>query len=373
MKLHFKLPVIVVWLYSVGIFGQTESIISKSFETDAKTTALIKLNGEYVQILSSPDNKLYVEYTIDFENYPERKKTRIRDKIDMDIKKVDNHISIISKSFSPWWELAYEHLFKKDSSFKISSKRKTKSDIVKEIEAFYTRKNPYVETIELFFHNDIEKKNSLIEKENRKKTRTFYETLTIKIPPSMDITIGAKDSKIIIKDAIENKLSIRLDGGRIIARSLKNKHNFIKVRNALVGIQSLNGGKLFLNSVKKGLIASVEDTELTAEFSNIEIGHIGKNNTFTDFSNTTVIYNFSDDFETFKLKSEYSKLHCFKPNDNFGLKVSGYNTIVNENGKKVNKNLNGKNDLFNINKKEDQPFSGQMDWNIVHGFVFLYQ
>lgn len=369
---------LLVFLLPMLSIGQTETVISKSFDTDESTTALIKLNGEYVEILASPDDKLYVDYIIDFDNYPERKKEKITEQVKLQVKKTDNHISIVNNDKQRGYYILnsiMNSLYKKDSLRDVKSNRKTETAVKNEIKDFYRRRGLYEEYLENKYKTDSIKKEDLIDKHNRKRKKGFKKTLIIKVPTKMALTVNAKYSTLVIKNTLRNRLSVRMDGGKLIAQGFANKNNYIKVNNTIVGIEAINGGKLFLNSVKKGLIGNIANTTLTSEFSDVEIGVVDQNNVFKDFSNETIIYGFSDDFESFRLNSEYSKIHYFKPNGDYKLKAFGYNTIVEENGKKRNTVIGNKDEkkaLYKVKSKMGDPYAGSIHFDVVHGFVFVY-
>ncbi|MGC1203668.1 MAG: hypothetical protein WA839_02135 [Flavobacteriaceae bacterium] len=374
--LHFKIT-LLLYFSSIAIIAQTENLFSKNFETNDNTTVFITLSGEYVEIESSPDDKFYVDYNINFENYPDRKKQNIRDYVKIKAEINDNHITLESGSKSNRYRLDYifGSLYKKDTLNKVSSSQKTKATILNEIKELTIRKPFYINYLEQKYRNDIKKRDELIEKYNRKKKRAFNKQIIIKVPVNLNLTIDAKYATILIKNDLKNKLSFRLDGGRFISKVLNNKANIIKAEDVVFAVESLNGGEISLKNINKGLIGSISNTIFSAEFSSIQIGELKENNVFDDFSNETVIHNFSNDFKSFDLNSEYSKIHFFRPKNDFTLKAIGYNTIVNLPNKDIKgttKQENKKEEFFKLNTKDKGIFSGYINFDIIHGFIFIY-
>jgi len=374
--LQFKLW-LLIFFTSIALIAQTENIYSKSFKTNAATTALLKLSGGSVEIQSSLDDKLYVEYNVDFENYPNRKKKAVIEKVQVEAKMTDNHITLVDKSKFYNYRLnsIFGILYRKDTLKEKTYIQKSKALILSEIKDASLTKSFYIEYLKHKYRNDIKKRDELINKYNRKKKRRVIKNFIIKVPKHLDLTIDAKYTIISIKSDLKSKLSLRLDGGKLMSQSLNNQGNVIKVKDAVFMAESIDGGELSLNNVKKGLIGRINNVKLSTEFSNLEIGDLQKNNRFTGFSNSLVIHNFSDNFNEFNLLSEYSKIHYFKLNTDYVLNAYGFNTVVNvdNNIEKITPTKNGeKTEFFKIKSSGKGLFSGTINFDITHGFIFIH-
>ncbi len=375
--LQFKLW-LLMFLSSATLLAQKENIYSKNFKTDKNTTALLKLKGGTVKIESSPDENFYVEYNVVFDNYPKRKKKGIIEKIEIEAQMSDNHITLVDKSkiyFNARLNAMLGNLYKKDTSKVKNYNKKSKQDLIEEIKEIRTPVSFYEELIKNSSRYSAKEKEELINKFNSRKKRSYNKSFIIKIPTNIELTIDAKNTIIRLANNLENKLSVRLDGGKFIAKSLSNNSNVIKVKDALFLTENINGGEFALNNIKKGLIGSINNINLLAEFSNLEIGEVQQNNNFKGFSNDILIHNFSNNFNQFDLFLEYSKIHFFKLSHDYELNAIGYNTLVNIGniiGKVAPQKSNKKEKFFVKERSGKGLFSGIMNFDLTHSFINIH-
>ncbi|WP_339893374.1 hypothetical protein [uncultured Algibacter sp.] len=375
--LQFKLW-LLMFLSSATLLAQKENIYTKSFKTDKNTTALLKLTGGTVEIESSPDENFHVEYSVEFDNYPKRKKKEVIEKVKIETQMSDNHITLIDKSkfyFNSRIYTLLGTLYKKDTTKVKNYNKKSKQDLIEQIKESSAPISFYEEMIKNSNRHSTKEKEELIKKYKSRKKKGYNRIFIIKVPRNIELTIDAKNTVIRLNNNLVNKLSVRLSGGKFIAKSLSNQSNVIKVKNALFLAENINGGELALNNIKKGLIGSINEANLLAEFSNLEIGEIQKNNTFKGFSNDILIHNFSADFKQFDLFLEYSKIHFFKLINDYELKAIGYNTLVNI-GNTVEKAASSKSDkketFFVKERSSEGLFSGIMNFDMTHGFINIH-
>ncbi|PIA78843.1 hypothetical protein BFR04_04750 [Gaetbulibacter sp. 4G1] len=375
--LQFKLW-LLMFLSSATLLAQKENIYSKNFKTDKNTTALLKLKGGTVKIESSPDENFYVEYNVVFDNYPKRKKKGIIEKIEIEAQMSDNHITLVDKSkiyFNARLNAMLGNLYKKDTSKVKNYNKKSKQDLIEEIKEIRTPVSFYEELIKNSSRYSAKEKEELINKFNSRKKRSYNKSFIIKIPTNIELTIDAKNTIIRLANNLENKLSVRLDGGKFIAKSLSNNSNVIKVKDALFLTENINGGEFALNNIKKGLIGSINNINLLAEFSNLEIGEVQQNNNFKGFSNDILIHNFSNNFNQFDLFLEYSKIHFFKLSHDYELNAIGYNTLVNIGNiiGKVAPQKSDKKEKFFVKERSGKGlFSGIMNFDLTHSFINIH-
>ncbi|MCL6293591.1 hypothetical protein [Jejuia spongiicola] len=375
--LQFKLW-LLMFLSSATLLAQKENIYSKNFKTDKNTTALLKLKGGTVKIESSPDENFYVEYNVVFDNYPKRKKKGIIEKIEIEAQMSDNHITLVDKSkiyFNARLNAMLGNLYKKDTSIVKNHNKKSKQDLIEEIKEIRTPVSFYEELIKNSSRYSPKEKEELINKFNNRKKRSYNKSFIIKIPTNIELTIDAKNTIIRLTNNLENKLSVRLDGGKFIAKSLNNNSNVIKVKDALFLTENINGGEFALNNIKKGLIGSINNINLLAEFSNLEIGEVQQNNNFKGFSNDILIHNFSNNFNQFDLFLEYSKIHFFKLSHDYELNAIGYNTLVNIDNiiGKVAPQKSDKKEKFFVKERSGKGlFSGIMNFDLTHSFINIH-
>jgi hypothetical protein len=291
----------------------------------------------------------------------------------------NNHITLLDKSknnlYSKMFNNILQSLYKKDTTKRKIYTKKNKKDFIDELKEV---KAP------ISFYNEFVKNNSrlskiekekLINKHNnieRRKSKKY--DFTIKIPKNIELTIDAKNTIIRLNNHIENKLSIRLSGGKFIAKSFNNINNVIKVKDASFLVENINGGELSLNNVRKGLIGSINEMKLSSEFSIFEIGEIKQNNTIKGFSNDIMIHSFSNKFKQFGVSLEYSKFRFFNLTNDYQLNIYGHNTIV-DNNNSIKKSTSSKNNtktaFFVKNSNNKDLSSGTMNFNTNHSFIYI--
>lgn len=372
---------LLIFITSTTLVAQKVNVYTKSFETNKNTTALLKLRGGAVKIKSSPDENFYIEYNYEFKNYSKRKREKLlkkfRKKIKLEVSIKNNHITLLKDSDYPD-SFYYNHF---------NFINRNKNDTYKEKKLKHKLKKMFLEEIKqksnmsqyAVFINSTnfseERKKELIYNITNTKKRVYIKTFVIRIPKNLNTTIDAKNTNVRIYDDLKNELSIRINRGRFIAKSLNNNRNVIKVKDAVFIVEDVNGGDLTLNNVRKGLIGSLNEVKLSADFSNLEIGEIQKDNIFKGFSNEILMHNFFDNFSQFNLFSEYSKIHYFKLKKDYTLNVFGYNTVVNI-GNSVKKSSFSKNEkkskFFKIESTGKGVFSGMMNFDITHSFIYIH-
>ena len=376
--LQFKLCILLL-TSSLTLVAQKENIYKKSYKTNKNTTAFLKLTGGTVKVETSPDDNFYVEYNIEFNNYSKRKKKKIIEKIKIETKISNNHITLFDKSksyrSSRIFNNILQSLYKKDSTKRKEYIKKTKQDFIeelKEVKAPISFYNEFVKNNNRL--SEIEKEKLINKHNNLKRRKNNNKDFIIKIPKTIELTIDAKNTIIRLNNHLENKLSVRLSGGKFIAKSLSNNSNVIKVKDAMFLVDNINGGELSLNNVRKGLINSLNKVNLLSEFSNLEIGEIKKNNIIKGFSNDILVHNFSKNFNQFNLTLEYSKFRFFNLTNDYQLNIYGYNTIV-DNNSIIKKSTSSKNNtkaaFFVKNSNNENLSSGIMNFNANHSFIYI--
>ncbi|MEZ4796042.1 MAG: hypothetical protein R2785_02625 [Flavobacteriaceae bacterium] len=373
----FKFNVAVLMLItSIASFAQTKLVYSKSFETDLNTTAIFNLENTAVAIEESEDNMMHFDYKIEFSNYTKKEIQSFLDNIKVEAVIYQNHITltansaskVVSESFevdSPFGLTLDSDFFKTDSlNHKIS--KKSKDSIISLIndESFKA----------------ILKSFKLLDKDKNKKpldlskVKMYKSLFVIKLPKSLKLTISGKESQITFREDYKNELSLSLVKGFFKAKKLANAYNKIKIENANFKSEEINGGKYNFINVTNGLIGSVSQVDINSELSKIQIGEVQKNVTITDFNSEYWLYNWSVNFNRFDLFSQYSKIHYFYPETDYGLKVIGNNTVNYFGNTKVVMQPSKKGEKFNLMErklKTDSP-SGTINIDIVHGVIYSY-
>lgn len=319
MRTLFRIFTLML-ITSVALHAQTETLYSKSYDANTNTTALLEFIGSTVEILKSPDDKFYIEYTIDFINYPNRKKNAARESVNIESELVNNQIMLVDKSkFSTYRYFQYENLigrfYSRAEENKKSFVHKNKVKIRDEINKMKKPISFYIRYIENSTRHSEREKEKMIEKHNNRKQKKFSKKFIIRVPSNLKIMINSKASTISIKEGLENQMTLRADGGKLYVNNLSNINNMIKIKDATLIANSINGGELTLDNAKRTIIGKLKNVKLNSEFSQIEIGEINTNVEVTDFTSKYLIHNFSKDFEELNMNTEYSEVSLFLPKD----------------------------------------------------------
>lgn len=373
---------LLMLITSTSVYAQKKQIYSKSFDVNTQTTAIFNLDDSAVVIESSDDDKVYLDYAIEFDGFSNKEIDSLFEMIKVDAFIYDNRITLkannIVKSHQYFTYKGTGSLFTDNllKSKKINNKdpiiRKSQDSILREVRA----KNKVKPLDSIGNRFRIKEKDgtikSLKELGGVKATKGQF---VIKIPPYVKLTINAKVGYLTFIGDIKNELSVSLKRGKLKAQQLTNAYNQFKIEDAGFEVEELKNGDYTLNNISNGLIGGVNNAKITSEFSKIEIGEIAGGVTIVDFKSDYWFYNWSTDFKRFDLYSQYSRIHYFYPEADYSLKVIGNNTI-NDLGKvKINMQPTSTGQKFNMmerkpNSKSD--FSGHINFDIVHGIIYSY-
>lgn len=360
---------------SISGLAQNELVYSKTFETNASTTAIFNLENTTVAIETSKDNQIHFDYRIEFNNYSKKEVQSFLNNISVEATMYKNNITLIANSATKVTKSSYEidspfgitfdsELFGNDKK-KDSTIRKSKDSIISLINddsGLSILKN-------LKFLDDNKKKKPL----DLSKVKMYKSQFVIRLPKSIKLKVVAKESQITLRDDVTNELSVNLKKGFFKAKKLLNDYNKVKIEKANFKSEGIVGGNYDFINVNNGLIGSISDVIINSELSKIQIGEIDKNNFITDFNSEYWFYNWSTNFERFDLFSQYSKIHYFYPETDYSLKVVGNNTVNYFGNTKVVMQPSKKGEKFNLMERKakgDTFFAGIINIDIVDGVIY---
>lgn len=374
---------LLLLITTVMSYGQKKTLIDKSFSTDKNTTAIFNIDNNNVIIEESTDGKIHFNYTIEFDGFSKKEIREKVEQIKVDAGKFENHITLTVTSKSKMSGLVYTYnaegglILKSDL---LSKKRdtvflKSKDSLIKELFDNSQKKfsKPFEYFNKRFKTKDKDGKLINVRKSNVDIMRSQFK---IKIPPYMKITIVGKDAEIKMTDTFRNEFNLGLKGGMISVKELYNVYNKFKIEDATFQAYDIDGGDFEFNNIRKGKIGSLKNTNISSEFSEIELGEIHQNVTITDFNGEYYFYNWAKDFERFNLYSEYSKIHFFYPKDDYAFKVFGNNTKNFVGKYEINMQPNSKGEKFNMMERKSRNeghFSGNIFFDIIHGIIYSYE
>jgi hypothetical protein len=377
MKQTFKLLVLML-ITSLTSQAQKHQIYNKSFDVNEQTTAIFNLENTTVSIEESTDNKIHLDYTIEFKNYKKKEINKILEAIKAEVNLFENHLTLTTSSNTNVADITFFNtkngLVIKEEYFKSSNPlgvivQKSKDSIINKI-----NENPRIDWSKNFsdIFKTIDKKGK--ERNIRNKNlKMMWTKFTIKIPSYLKLTISGNESQITLRSSFSNELRVILKKGYFKAKQLNNAHNKIKVENADFKVEEIIGGDYTLSNIRTGLIGSIENAKMTSEFSKIEIGEIGENVTITDFNSKLWFYNFSNNFERFVVFSEYSKIYLFYPKTDFSLTTFGHDTVHNSGDFKtvITPNRDNKKSKMMIIGGYEKSNKNEIKIDIVHGIINL--
>lgn len=378
--------IVVLFLLNTSfLFGQMESLYSRSFETNVTTTALLtfKSGGGTIEIEESSDNKFYIEHSIEFKNYSKRQKEKvikeIRNRYEVDAKMLGNNITTTynnkSNGMSVFRIDSYmnsKYILNKTSDSLI--KHKSNKAFVDEITEVKTSGYYLINSIMNSEYLSESRKQQFIKRysntEKKAKEKTYHVKVKIKIPKHLNVTVNSKFTKIILRGYLKNKFSIRCSGGRLFADGFENKDNLIKVKDGIIIMKSMSGGKLALINSRQALLGTLDNLKLDAEFSKIEIGQINTSVEINDFTSKYLIHNFSNDFEALTMNAEYSEINIFFPkNTSYYLETFGRDTVHYRNGITTEISPNGKNQSSKMMVIGKDTSPNKILINTTHGII----
>ena len=382
-RLAFKILLLML-ITSGSMFAQKKTVYTKTFSADTNTTAIFNFENATVAIEESTDGKVHFDYTLEFDGYSKKEIEEKLQNVSVEATKFENHITLISTSVTQNSSVSYAYdspnglvLDYKGSQIVTDSiVRKSRDSVVKEIRHnnFGKFKAPFKYFGDRFKTQDENGKLKNIRKGSVKILRSQF---VIKIPPYLKLKINGKDAQITMRDNSMNELSVVLKRGYFYAKLLMNEYNLFKIETANLRAESIVGGTYDFNNISKGLIGSLQNVNITSEFSKIQIGELKEKVSITDFNSEYFFYNWNTNFKRFDLFSEYSKIHLFYPQDcDFSMKMMGNNTkSMYGSGIEIIMQPTSKGEKYNMMERKakgEGHFSGAINFDIIHGIIYNY-
>ena len=375
--LIFKSLLLLLFL-STSVFSQKKHVYVESFEANAKTTAILNIGNSAVRIEPSPDHKVYVDYSLEFEGYSKEEIKNILKKSKIEGHLYNNHITITAGEIP---EISSEIIYEGKEVITIDLNNGLKDR--KKLKIFCKSKDSLISEIKIDENKKSRLSNFVMKLTNKVKKmkgvtnynlKGFQSDFTIKVPPSLKLTINGRKSSITLVKNVNNELSVNLKGGKLKAASLQNA-KIIKIVNAGFEVKDIESGNYILKNIMKGKIGSVSNATITSEFSKIEIGEINQGVVINDFNSEYRFYNFSSDFKRFDLFSEYSKIHMFESVIKYSFKAIGNNTVFHQGETKISMQPTKNGEKFNMvekKAKENEKSAGHINMDIIHGVIYSH-
>ena len=374
--LHFKIWMLML-ITSVSVLAQKKVIFSESFTANNLITVILNLENTTVAIENSKDGEVYFDYVIEFSNYSKNDMQAFIDSIKVEAVKFENTIKLETSSISNISKIAYQlnspfGLTLDDGVFKFgksndSIHRKSKDSLILEIRDDDI-KNTFLKNLKLL--------NVKGEKEDIdfSKIKMYKSKFLIKLPDFVKIKITGRQAQITFLDNMTGEISLNLKKGSVKSQLLSNRFSKFQLDQAGFECEAISGGDFTFMNVTDGKIGAIKNTEITSEFSKIEIGEIQDRVSITDFNGEYYFYNWSEDFGRFDFFSEYSKLYLFYPEKHdYSFKVIGNNTVNHFDNLSVTMSptkTKNKSNMMERKAKGVGHFSGAINMDMVRGILY---
>jgi hypothetical protein len=384
MKQLFKLTFVLFITVQVSLaqeFSKIEmdeihTIYKENFSADANTTLVLNLKNTAAQVFLSPDDNVYIEYTMEFKNYRKKIVESHLKRLIVSGKKEGDKITYTTKGKNAYYNRHYylEDLLigryeKKDSigSKKPKVVQKSLDSVLGEIiNSENIWRNRLYGTLKIKPHV----------KKWKKSDKISISKMVIKIPENIHVRATLENSDLVFMDDFYNSATMNVRNSKLKFKTVGNPLNIFDIDNGYFRALEVNSGNYSFVNTKHAIIGRLKNSQINSEFTKLEIGEIGKGNKVIDFNSEYFFYNWAKDFTHFNLKSEYSKIHFFYPEANHSLEVVGFNTrnLLGDDAFEVNMQPNSrtKHRLMSKPASTNETSSGHIDFDIVNGIIYSH-
>ena len=308
---------------------EKHTIYKENFKTNENTTFVLNLKNASAQIFESPDDKVYIEYTQEFNN---TRKKRIKDQLKhlmVSGKKEGNKITYSAKIRNDIHYNLYdfkESIIKRSEEENLLKGSITKVVVRKSLDSVL---HDIIASDSIYrnrFLNAINRKPSY--PRYKKNTQFTITKMVIKIPKHIHVRATLEGSNLVFFDDFYNRTTMNARNSKLKLKTVSNPLNIFDVDNGYFSATEVANGVYSFSNVKQVIIGALENTQVTSEFTKFEIGEIGNGNKIIDFNSKYYLYNFRNDFGNFNMNTEYSDINLFYPkNIKFYLETKGHNTV----------------------------------------------
>jgi len=308
---------------------EKHTIYKESFSTNDNTTLVLNLKSTAAQVYESTDNNVYIEYTKEFNNTGKKRIKRQLEFLEVAGKKQGNKITY---SVKPKNEIRYSVYNFEDLVLERAEKKEFLKDstikpvIRKSLDSIFQE----IRVSDLVYRNKLYGALKIKVRSPRyKKNMQFtISKMIIKIPKNVHVRATLENSNLVFFDDFNNRATMNIRNSKLRFKKVGNPLNIVDMDNGYFRALEVNTGKYSFANVRQILIGKLSNTYINSEFANAEIGEIGQGNKILDFNSKFWFYNFSKDFVSFNLNTDYTEINLFNPKDkNYYLETFGYDTV----------------------------------------------
>ena len=317
---------------SLNIQAQVKNVYNKSFDAQNIKTLALNLDKCFVSIEISNDNNIHFDYTAEFNNYSKNKVAEYLEKITVSSEIIGDKLEFSTKSevnfgvvytFESHYGITFEgdHIvfkktsnreFRKSKQYFLSLNSSSRGKSIKE----------YLKNLREVNSNGKKKKINI------KNVKTVKTKFVIRIPKHINLNIVANNSNLDIKEDFNNQITVKAKDTELKFKNLKNPLNDFDIENGNFRCNAVYGGSYKFNHVKKVQVSELSNLKIESELTGFNIGEIGTNVEINDFNSKFWLHNFSKDFTSFKMNTEYSEINLFHPeNMTYLLTTFGHDTV----------------------------------------------
>jgi len=367
---------ILFFLITNTIFSQTEEVLlDRSYLANETTILNLDLDNAIIVFEESKDDKIHFNYKISYNKNAKQKIKKYLKQSKIETSKNGNTVTLDAKN-SMYLKLIYSS---NGIDFDTSKKHiKNIFSIIKNNKFLYKSRDSVLKEIGFSLGSDYDDYFKKLKLENPNKnygkpSKKLKQQFIIKVPKNVKIKIKALHSKINFTYDVSNLLDLSSFKTEYKFKIINNKNNRFKLMHGIFQAEQISGGNYNLKDIHKVKIGVISSVKLETETSRIQIGEIGINVSITDFNSKIYLYNFSNNFNKFDLKGDYSELSFYNILDNnYSLNIFGHNTVLNMNDKKTSFGLSKEKKTTKIIEKKAKTIEnsfGIMEIELLNGIV----
>ncbi|WP_458627367.1 hypothetical protein [Winogradskyella sp. PC D3.3] len=374
MKTPFKILALML-ITSLQVQSQIKEIFKESFDAANLNNLVLNLEGTYVEIEASEDNKVHFDYTIEFENYSNKEIEKILNAVKPESQIVNDKLEFKSKgnniasdvtySIETLYGITFEgdyinfkepttRMFRKSKQYFLDINSGSRGKSLKE----------YLKNL-----REVDNKGEK-RKINSKSVKVLRTKFIIKIPSHINLRIMAVNSSMTFKLDLDSQLNVNARNTSLKFQSIKNPLNNLDIVNGSFRCNTLNGGSYKFNHAEVVQIAEVKNLTIDGEFSTTKIGEVGEHVKIVDFNGKFWLHNFSNNFKDFQMDTEYSEINLFYPEDmKYYIETYGNDTVHSHDSVTFEIEPSRKNRLSKMMVIGEESNPNKIQINSVHGII----
>ena len=147
----------------------------------------------------------------------------------------------------------------------------------------------------------------------KKSDKIQITKMIISIPEHIHVRFTLGNANVEFLDDFSNKTTMNSRNSKLKFKKIGNTLNLFDIDNGYFNVEAIEGGNYSFANTRELTIGRVSNSIINSEFTKVEIGEIGTNMEFIDFNSKFIFHNFSANFESLVMNTEYSEINLFLP------------------------------------------------------------